>query len=275
MAGFDSVGSGAASGAAMGTSIMPGWGTAIGAVAGGVMGALGSRSAKKAAEQQKRSVEEANRGLQSGLDANLADLSSYRGLGEGANAQLATLMGFGPNSGDPMYGSLMRNFGMNDYQEDPGYQFRLREGEKGINRNALAAGRYNSGATLKALGGYNSDLASQEYGNAFDRWRHQNADRFSRTTGVSGIGQRAVESGNNNRERVTGQIAGNKIGGGNTQAAGTIGAGNAWQQGIGTAVDAWQGERAINALSKRTPATQGSGTYGGWRSPWSGYGTED
>lgn len=274
MAGFNSVGGGVASGASTGATFGP-WGAAIGAVAGGVMGAIGAKKAKKAAQKQEESVRNANLGLQRGLDSNLADLSSYRGLGEGANAQLATLMGFGPNSGDPMYGSLMRNFGMNDYQEDPGYQFRLREGEKGINRNALAAGRYNSGATLKALGGYNSDLASQEYGNAFDRWRQQNADRFSRTTGVSGIGQRAVESGNNNRERVTGQIAGNVIGGGNAGAAGQIGIGNAWKEGIGTAVDAWQGERAINALSKRTPATQGSGTYGGWRSPWSGYGTED
>jgi hypothetical protein len=276
---FGSVGGGAAQGAALGSSIMPGWGTAIGAVAGGISGLLGSKSSKKAAEQQRRSVEEANQGLQRGLDANLSDLSSYRGLGEGANEQLAMLMGFGPNTGNPLYGSLMKNFGMEDYQEDPGYQFRLREGEKGINRNALAAGRYNSGATLKALSGYNSDLASQEYGNAFDRWRAQNNDRFGRTTTVSGIGQRAVESGNNDRRMITGQIAANKIGGGNAQAAGTIGSGNAWQQGIGTALDAWQGERAINALSRRPSATQttggAGGSYGGWKSPWAGYGTED
>jgi hypothetical protein len=32
---------GAASGAAMGSMIMPGWGTAIGGVAGGLMGAFG------------------------------------------------------------------------------------------------------------------------------------------------------------------------------------------------------------------------------------------
>lgn len=278
MAGFDSVGGGAASGAAMGTSIMPGWGTAIGAVAGGVMGALGSRSAKKAADEQKRSVLEANSGLQAGLDANLHDLSSYRNLGEGANRQLAMLMGFGDDAGNPMYGSLMKNYSMSDYQEDPGYQFRLSEGEKGINRNALAAGRYNSGATLKALNGYNSNMASQEFGNAFDRWRQQNGDRFNRTTGVSGIGQRAVESGNSDRRMIGGQIASNKIGAGNAGAAGTVGSGNSWMQGIGTGLNAFQGEQAINALKSRTPAQQtggAGGSYGGWTSPWAGYGTEN
>ena len=44
--------SGAASGAAIGTSIMPGWGTAIGAVTGGAMGLFGSK--KKKSKKPKR-----------------------------------------------------------------------------------------------------------------------------------------------------------------------------------------------------------------------------
>lgn len=49
---MDDVGSGVATGAAIGTQIMPGWGTAIGAVAGGIGGILTS-SAKRKAEERK------------------------------------------------------------------------------------------------------------------------------------------------------------------------------------------------------------------------------
>jgi outer membrane lipoprotein SlyB len=43
---------GAAQGAAVGTSIMPGWGTAIGAVAGAVMGSASASAARKAKNRQ-------------------------------------------------------------------------------------------------------------------------------------------------------------------------------------------------------------------------------
>ena len=53
--------------------------------------------------------------------------------------------------------------------DDPGYQFRLSEGLKGIERSAAAKGTLLTGGTLKALAGYHQGLASQEYGNAWDR----------------------------------------------------------------------------------------------------------
>lgn len=52
---------------------------------------------------------------------------------------------------------------------DPGYQFRLKEGQKAIDAAANAGGRYNSGRTLKELTRYGQDYASNEYGNAFNR----------------------------------------------------------------------------------------------------------
>ena len=50
---------GAAQGAAIGSKILPGWGTAIGAVAGGLLGAFsggGESDAKKLAEEQARLI---------------------------------------------------------------------------------------------------------------------------------------------------------------------------------------------------------------------------
>ena len=49
------------------------------------------------------------------------------------------------------------------YQADPGYQFRLAEGQKQITRMAAAHGAAGGGGTAKALAQYNSGLASQEY----------------------------------------------------------------------------------------------------------------
>lgn len=59
--------------------------------------------------------------------------------------------------------------GYNSFMASPDYQFRLQQGEQGINRAALAGGRYNSGRSLKDLGEFNSGLASQEYTNRFNR----------------------------------------------------------------------------------------------------------
>lgn len=56
-----------------------------------------------------------------------------------------------------------------ELQLDPGYLFRLSEGEKGINRAAGVTGSRYSGATLKALQRFGQDYASNEYGKAFQR----------------------------------------------------------------------------------------------------------
>lgn len=54
-------------------------------------------------------------------------------------------------------------------QMDPGYGFRLSEGLKAMERGAAARGGLMSGAALKAGQRYGQDLASQEYGAAYNR----------------------------------------------------------------------------------------------------------
>ena len=74
------------------------------------------------------------------------------------------------NVNDPRYAQPGAfSFGVNDFQADPGYAFRLSEGQRGLERSAAARGGLISGTALKAASRFSGDLASQEYGNAFSR----------------------------------------------------------------------------------------------------------
>jgi hypothetical protein len=64
---------------------------------------------------------------------------------------------------------------------DPAYQFRLSEGLKALQRNAASRGGLISGGALKAAEGYGQNLASQEWGNAYNR-----------LAGLAGVGQSAT-----------------------------------------------------------------------------------
>lgn len=65
---------------------------------------------------------------------------------------------------------VLKPFGEEDFRADPGYQFRLSEGNKGIERSAAAAGGQLSGATMKALAKFNQGTADQAYGDAYNRY---------------------------------------------------------------------------------------------------------
>lgn len=73
------------------------------------------------------------------------------------------------NPGSAGDGRLLKDFTNEDFVKDPGYDFRMAEGEKGINRALSARGGFDSGSALKALARYNQDFASNEFGNAYNR----------------------------------------------------------------------------------------------------------
>ena len=56
-----------------------------------------------------------------------------------------------------------------DLERDPGYQFRMREGEEALSNWWNAQGRSDSGAGAKAVARWAQDLGSQEYGQAYNR----------------------------------------------------------------------------------------------------------
>jgi hypothetical protein len=64
--------------------------------------------------------------------------------------------------------------------DDPGYAFRMQEGMKAINASAAAKGGLQSGAALKAAQQYGQGLASQEYGQSYNRALGRNIQDWQR-----------------------------------------------------------------------------------------------
>jgi hypothetical protein len=82
-------------------------------------------------------------------------------------------------------------------EKDAGYQFRLDEGNKAINAAANAAGRYNSGGTLKELTQYGQNFASNEYDKAYNRFQgNQGALANYGFNAAQGIGANQIGFGN-------------------------------------------------------------------------------
>lgn len=65
-------------------------------------------------------------------------------------------------------------FNPGDLTQDPGYQFRLQQGEQAIGRQQAAKGSYFSGGALKAAQDYGQGLADSTYNDAYNRWLQQN-----------------------------------------------------------------------------------------------------
>lgn len=82
---------------------------------------------------------------------------------------------------DPNYGRLAQQFEFGTYTpdkfsytgqdlyDDPSYKFRLDQGQKALDRQGAAAGRFLSGRQLQASSDYNQGAASQEFQNAYQR----------------------------------------------------------------------------------------------------------
>ena len=113
------------------------------------------------------------------------------------------------------------------FEASPGFQFSYDQSMKGAERAASAGGYLptanggSSGRFSKEMARYSQGLASQEFGNYFNR------------LGVlSGVGQTATAQGIQAGQNY-GANAGNAIlAGGDARASGIMGSANAWQQGI-------------------------------------------
>jgi hypothetical protein len=119
------------------------------------------------------------------FNKQVENLSSFKDAGEKGQARLLDLLGLSGNKQAPGYGSaatafkvegfdpntLFQQFNAQQMEQDPGYAFRLAEGQKALERSTAASRGLQSGAALKAAARYGQEMGSQEYQNAFNRFQ--------------------------------------------------------------------------------------------------------
>jgi hypothetical protein len=145
-------------------------------------------------------------------------------------------------------------FGMDQFQQDPGYAFRMSEGMKALERSAAARGGLLSGGMLRGAQRYGQDLASQEYMNAFNRYQAERNARLNPLQSLAGVGQTAT-----NQLGQAGQAMASNVGqalgaAGQARASGYIGGANALTQGLGTYLNYQQGQNFLNAMRPQQAA---------------------
>lgn len=189
------------------------------AVVGGVTASKSAKSQSKASQAATDATVQANReniAFQKELfEQQRQDIAPWRDIGVQALQSLQR----GLESGQFDPGSFSFNF-----EADPGYQFRLQEGQKAMDRSAAARGNLLSGGQAKALTQYNQGMASQEYGNAFNRAMQKHSveaarrgDQFNRLATMAGVGQTASQ-----QMQAAGNVYGQQVG------QGTLNMGNAY-----------------------------------------------
>ncbi len=282
----------------------------------------GSKAANQAAALQKQAADAAGQKVEGAVRdsnpqiinnaANASDLAlraggqvvdsagraaaGATGAATAANALLDPYTTAGTGASDTLAAGLKTGGDFNkaptlaDLQIDPGYAFRLAQGQKTLERSAAARGGAVSGSALMDLTNYAQGAASQEYQNAFNRFQTSTQNRFNNLNTVAGRGATAAgEQGANllDASKYGGSIttdayktnlganeyagdktydaakttAGNTIEGArtaadyltqgaNAQAAGKVGSANAWSAGLSGAANAAAGAGGLYALLK-------------------------
>jgi len=173
-----------------------------------ISGIVGGEAAKTAANTQSDSANEAIRAQLEMYYKGREDTAPWREAGTNALNKLVSKVNMGPGK----------------FEESPGYQFRMDEGQKALERSAAARGNLFSGATGKALTRYGQDYATGEYQNFLANYYNSLTPYQS----LAGVGQTTASQNALTGNQVAGQIGQNMMASGNAQAAGMINQANAY-----------------------------------------------
>jgi len=253
-------------------------------VAGAVIGSslIGGSAAKSAASTQASAADRAAELQAEQFRQTREDQAPYRTAGYNALAEMQRTAGNVPGafSYDNKAMPAAFSFSNQAMYQDPGYAFRLSEGQKTLDRQAAARGGLISGGALKAATRFGQDMGSQEYQSAYNRaLTGYNADvarenqlygraltgyntgvasenqLYNRQAAMAGIGQTStnlVGQAGQNYANTAGNLM---TGGAAAQAAGQVGAANAITGGLGTYLNYSQGNSLLNALRGNTGAS--------------------
>jgi hypothetical protein len=202
-------------------------------VVGNVIGAkMSGDAAKSAAQTQASAADRATEAQAAALERQIALNKPFYDVGVSATNRLGAQAPFDPNAFN--------------YQADPGYAFRLKEGMDQMNATAAARGGLISGNALRAGQQYGQQMGSQEYQNAYNRYLGGYNINTANNQFLANLGQSSA----NNQANAVGNFgagqAANITGAGNAMAAGQIGSANAYTNAIGQGIGQYQLNNMIN-----------------------------
>lgn len=234
-----------------------------------VSAGVGLYSANKAADTQATAgnnalafQKQAYNTSQDQINSAKSNFAPWMNVGAGATYTLGQLTGTGSG------GQTNQLPDYSSFYNSPDFKFAQQQGEQGIERGANARGINVSGGTLRDLSSFNSGLATQQYGNYYNRLMGlsqmgQNA--------ATGLGNLAVGQATNATNAATG-IGNTTMGIGQAQASGIVGGSNAVTGAIGSGV---QNSLLYNYLGKSPSAYGADANPGSSTNPLPGLSAAD
>lgn len=211
-------------------------------VAGAVVGSslIGASASRSAANTQAEAAARSAEAQERMFERQVQLSEPWRKAGETALNKLVPLA------------TEYTPFGMQQFQADPGYGFRMSEGMKALERSAAARGGLLSGGMLKGIQRFGQDLGSQEYSNAFNRYQTERAARLQPLQSLAGVGQTTAQQIGEAGMRTAANVGETLTSGAAARASGYVGGANALTQGLGTYLNYSQGQNMLNALRSPT-----------------------
>lgn len=215
-------------------------------------GLLGASAASSGASAQANAANRAAELSNEQYQQTRQDLAPYRAAGVNALGKLEGMADYTP-------------FSMDTFSKDPGYGFRLSEGQKGLDRQAAARGGLISGGALKAATRFGQDMGSQEYSNAFNRYQIERAAKLGPYQSLANVGQTTANQLGQFGAQNAGAMGNYMTGAAAAGAAGQMGAANAMTSGLGSYMN-YDQNQSRNSLLQQVLAQQNNrnliGQYG-------------
>lgn len=219
-----------------------------GSVLGGLMG---SRAAEKGAAEQAAASRYAADVQKQMFDVQNEQQKPYREIGYSSLKDIAGMKDY-----------LQHRYTAEDFQQsmDPGYAWRLAQGQRLAAQQANAAGGSIGGNALAGLQDYTQGQASQEFGNAFNRYQTERGNIYNTLASIAGLGQTSLGQTGQMSTQTAANIGQAIQNAGSAQAAGTIGSANALAGGIQGAGNAYYMSQLLKPTSSPMATPAGYGT---------------
>jgi hypothetical protein len=202
-----------------------------------ISGIAGASAASKAAKAQTQAADQ-SAALQREMFNKQVELQApFREAGLTAQNRLMQYLGLSGSPSDAGYGKYGGDFTDQTFQADPGYAFRLAEGNKALDRTAAARGGLLSGGAMKAAQEYGQKMGSQEYMNAFNRYQTSRTNALNPLLRLAGAGQTSANTLTSAAGNLGTGLAENALGAGNARASGYAGTYNALNSALGTGIN--------------------------------------